>query len=72
MGVLIPLHLPPAHGEAKLSKARSHDQRKFSGKEMLGHREGEPVCTEAVRVRTVGGAPTVSTTRVFLFLFLSK
>ena len=70
---LMPLHLPPAHGQAKLSKVGSRDQRKFSGRDAGGvGREEEPVCTEAVRVRTVGGAPTVSTTRVFLFFFLSK
>lgn len=35
VGVLMLLHLPPAHGQAKLSEAGSRDQRKFSGKEML-------------------------------------
>lgn len=70
-GVLIPLHLPPARGQARLSEAGSRDQRKFSGKEMLVARGGG-TSVHGNRVRALGGAGTASTTGGFLFLFLSK
>lgn len=73
MGVLTPLRLPPAHGQATLSKAGACDQSVFSGQEMLVVVPGlRAVSTEGVRVRVTGRVPTASATGAFLFLFLSK
>ena len=73
MGLLTPLRLPPAHGQAMLSKAGACDQSVFSGQEMLVVVPWRrAVCMEGVRVRVMGRVPTVSATGAFLFLFLSE
>lgn len=59
---------------SKYVKAGSCDHRKFSGEKNAGGGTegwgagGEPVCTEVVCGRAMGGARAASATGVFLFL----
>ena len=62
---------PPAQGQARLSRAASCKQRKFSKKCWWWHPEVGRVCTEMVSVRPMGGAPG-ALTQDFLSPFLSK